>query len=186
MTSEAAVPAPNAVSIALDLGWRFADLYDAAELPGPSARSRGTLPDHLPGLSDMTSHERAVALTAHVAAGLAALGKATGTELPTATSITEALSVRGQARDTVRSVVLGLYVDVRNRLAGGNPTVALAFGLGRTLADTVLLPTPDKADLLVEQFRKWRLGSAFEWLDDLDAWLPPRAGSAVQASLRAW
>jgi hypothetical protein len=186
MTNVAAVPAPNAVGIALDLGWGFAELYDAEELPGPSGRRRRTLPGHLPGLGDMTAHERACALSAYVGAGLTALAKATGAELPTAEPINDALVVTGQEHDTVRSVILDLYIDLRNRLAGGDPAVAVAFGLGRMLADTVLLPTSDKPQILVEQFGKWRLGNAFEWLDDLDASLPPRAGVAVRTSLRAW
>jgi hypothetical protein len=134
----------------------------------------------------MTAHERACALSAYVGAGLTALAKATGAELPTAEPINDALVVTGQEHDTVRSVILDLYIDLRNRLAGGDPAVAVAFGLGRMLADTVLLPTSDKPQILVEQFGKWRLGNAFEWLDDLDASLPPRAGVAVRTSLRAW
>jgi hypothetical protein len=178
--------ARSAVAIAVDLGWRLAELYDAPALLAQVDRERTRVPDHLPGFGEMTPHEKACALSAHVGADLAALKDGTGTDLPTATTIDEALGVSGQNRDAVRSVILDLYTDVRNRLAGGDPAVALAFGLGRMLADTALLPTTEHAELLSEQFEQWRLSNAFEWLDDLDAALPARAASAVGESLRAW
>lgn len=178
--------ARNAVTIAIDLGWRIAELYDAPALPGPSGREHARVPDHLPGFGEMTPHEKTFALNAHVGADLAALKDATGTDLPAATAIDEALGITGQTREAVRSVILGLYTDVRNMLAGGDPAVALAFGLGRMLADTVFLPTTDHPELFREQFRQWRLSNAFEWLDDLDASLPDRAAPAVRESLRAW
>jgi len=185
MTDNGTVTGRSAVSIAIDLGWCFAELYDSKRLPGPSRKKSG-LPEYLPGLGDMTAHEKARALSAHVGADLAALGKATGAELPNASTIDKALAVPRHKRDSVRSVVHDLYIEVRDGLAGGDPAVALGFGLGRMLADTVLLPTTEQPEVLSREFGKWRLGNAFEWLDDLDATLPPRAAAAVEASLRAW
>lgn len=175
-----------AVCVAIDLGWRLAELYDSEELPGPSDRDRTNLPPHLPGFGEMTAHERARSLTAHVDADLTALGTTISVELPTASRIVTALGVPTHKRDDVRSVILGLYADVRDRLAGSDPGVALAFGLGRMLADTVLLPTASTPDILGEQFAKWRLGNAYGWLDDLDDALPLRSGTAVTTSMRQW
>ena len=175
----------SAVSIAIDLGWSFAELYDSERLPGPDGE-RSELPEYLPGLGEMTAHERACAFVAHVGADLAAIGQVTGAELPSTTGIDKALAVPRHNRDSVRSAIHDLYIEVRDGLAGGDPTVALAFGLGRMLADTTLLPTSRFPDVLVREFGKGRLGNAFEWLGDLDAALPPRAAAAVEKSLRAW
>ena len=185
MTDSGTATEQSAVSIAIDLGWCFAELYDAERLPGPSGK-QPDLPEYLPGVGEMTNHEKACALSAHVGADLAALGKATGATLPDVATIDAALMVPKHKRDSVRSAVHALYIKVRDSLAGGDPAVALAFGLGRMLADTTRLPSSKSPDVLMREFGKGRIGNAFEWLGDLDAALPPRAAAAVGASLRAW
>lgn len=185
MTDNGAVAEQIAVSVAIDLGWRFAELYDAERLPGPSGKWPD-LPEYLPGLGEMTAHEKACALSAHLGADLAVLGKATGGKLPDASTIDRALAIPGHKRDSVRSAVHDLYLEVRDGLAGGDPAVALAFGLGRMLADTTLLPSSKSPAVLVREFDKGRISNAFEWLDDLDSALPPRAAAAVEKSLGAW
>ena len=134
----------------------------------------------------MTAHEKACALTARIGADLAVLSRAVSVELPTASTIDAALGMPRHKRDEVRTVVLDLYAEVRDRLAESDPGVALAFGLGRMLADTVLLPTADTPDILDEQYAKWRLGNAFGWLGNLDDALPPRSAMVVFLSLRQW
>jgi hypothetical protein len=177
----------DAARVAVDLGWRLAQLYDSKELPGPSRSAKPKpLPPHLPGFGDMTAHEMAWALAAHVGADLVSLRTVLGAELPTVEDVEAALSVAGQSRDEVRKAVHDLYLSTRDRLAGSNPAAAVGFGLGRMLADTALLPTRDNPGVLVERFKWFRLANAFDWLDDLDTVLPAHSTSAVRASLRAW
>jgi hypothetical protein len=180
--------AQDAVCLAVGLGWRLAELYDSKRLPGPPRSRPGAepLPPHLPGFGDMSPHEKACALAAHVGADLSSLGAALGTQLPGAEGVLAVLSVAGHGRDDVRGAVLALHVGIRDRLAGSSPAAALGFGLGRMLADTVLLPTSGEPGLLGEQFDRYRLANAFAWLDDLDAQLPARSAAAVRASLKAW
>lgn len=179
-------PAQEAVCRAVNLGWRLAELYDSRRLPGPPQNEEPKpLPAHLPGFGEMTAHERACALAAHVGADLVSLGTALNTEMPTIETTRTAL-LAGSGRDEVRRAVHDLYLDVRDRIAGSDPAAARGFGLGRMLADTELLPTTSQPQVLGERFEKWRLGNAFNWLDDLDALLPDRSASAVRASLRAW
>jgi hypothetical protein len=173
--------------LAVDLGWCLAQLYDSKELPGPPQTTRlKPLPPHLPGFGDMTSHEKACALVARTGADLASLRAALGTELPTVAGVTAALSVAGHGRDEVRRAVHDLYLEVRDQLAGSNPAAAVGFGLGRMLADTALLPTSNKPEVLGERFDRYRLANAYAWLDDLDAVLPAHSASAVRASLEVW
>lgn len=60
----------------------MAELYDSRELPGPPTRPEadGELPEHLPGVGEMSEHEKACALAAHVGADLASLRQALGLE----------------------------------------------------------------------------------------------------------
>jgi hypothetical protein len=180
--------AQHAVCLAICLGWRIAELYDSKELPGPPQRhENGELPDHLPGLGEMSKHERACALVAHVSADLAALERALGlAKMPGTEGISCALQEPRHNRDAVREVILGLYIDIRNLLAGNNVSAALGFGLGRMLADTALLPTAGCPEIIAERFEEYRLANAFRWLDDLDASLPPHSAAAVRATLAEW
>jgi hypothetical protein len=181
------IVAQDAVWLAVCLGWRLAELYDSKDLPGPPERQQAEpLPPHLPGLGEMSPHEKACALAAHAGADLASLGAVLGAEMPEAAVILTALGVAGHARDDVREVVLGLYLDIRNRLAGKDVAAARGLGLGRMLADTVLLPASDDPGVLGERFEKYRLANAFAWLGDVDARLPARSGAAVRASLKEW
>jgi hypothetical protein len=134
----------------------------------------------------MTPHEKAYALAAHAGADLVSLRAALGGDMPTAEGVQAALRVVGHRRDDVRKAIHDLYLDVRDRLAGSNPAAAVSLGLGRMLADTTLLPTSGKPEVLGERFDKYRLANAFDWLDDLDAVLPTHSASAVRASLRTW
>ena len=180
-------PTDGVATLAVDLGWRLAQLYDSKELPGPRPPNEAkSLPPHLPGLGEMSPFEKACALAAHVEADLAVLGTALGSEMPSAEPIQTALGLAGHSRDDVRQVVHKLFLAVRDQLAGTSPAAAVAFGLGRMLADTTLLPTSDVPDVLGELFQKYRLSNAFDWLDDLDSALPPDSASAVRVSLRAW
>ena len=135
----------------------------------------------------MSEHERARALAAHVGADLSCLGRALDLRaMPSARPVLEALDVPRHSRDDVRAAVLKLYVEVRDLVAGSNVSVAVAFGLGRMLADTTLLPGADNLDVLAKQFSKHRLANAYRWLDDLDARLPSRSAAVVRATLGEW
>jgi len=178
--------AEDAIPIAICLGWRLAELYDSESIgSADGALSHELLPPHLPGLGEMTANEKACALAAHVSADLTSLAAAVSVRMPRADAV-RALIAGGHAMDDVRRAVLALYVDIRDRLAGSNVAAATGFGLGRMLADTALLPTSDKPQLIVEQFDIHRLENGVGWLDDLDSRLPAHAAAAVRTSLKAW
>jgi len=158
------------VCLAVGLGWLLAELYDSKRLPGPPPEDdERPLPPHLPGIGAMTPYEKACALAAHVGADLARLEAALGLGMPAAKSIQAVLDTPGHTRDDVRREVHDLYLDIRNRLAGTDPAAALAFGLGRMLADTTLLPESTEPQVLAERFERHRIANAHAWLDDLDA-----------------
>jgi hypothetical protein len=183
------VSGEDAVCLAVCVGWRMAELYDSRELPGPPTRPEadGELPGHLPGVGEMSEHERACALAAHVGADLASLRQALGLEnMPSAEPVLEALLVPGHSRDDVRATILDLYIRVRDLVAGSNVSATLGFRLGRMLADTVLLPAAGHPEILVERFEDYPLETAVGWLKDLEASLPARSAAVVRATLKDW
>lgn len=183
------VSGEDAVCLAVCVGWRMAELYDSRELPGPPARPEadGELPEHLPGVGEMSEHEKACALAAHVGADLVSLRQALGLEnMPSAEPVLEALLVPGHSRDDVRATILDLYIRVRDLVAGSNVSATLGFRLGRMLADTVLLPAAGRPEILVERFEAYPLETAVGWLKDLEASLPARSAAVVRATLKDW
>lgn len=182
------VPSDDAVCLAVCVGWRMAELYDAKDLPGPPASDRtGRLPEHLPGLGEMSAHERAAALVAHLAADVASLGRALRIKhMPSAGPVLAVLRSPAHSRDDMRASVLDLYLQVRNTVAGSNASAAVALGLGRMLADTTLLPVAGDSQTLREQFGEYRLANAYGWLDDLGVRLPARSAAVVRATLAQW
>ena len=59
-------------------------------------------------------------------------------DMPTVAPAQEKLQTAGHCRDDARTLLLDLYLKVRDLIAGSD--VSTAFGLGRMLADTTLLP----------------------------------------------
>jgi hypothetical protein len=164
--------AEDAIPIAICLGWRLAELYDSETIGNADrAVSPALLPAHLPGLGEMTANEKACALAAHVSADLTSLANAVSVQMPE-TDTLRALIDGAHTTDGVRRAVLALYLDTRDRLAGSNVAAATGFGLGRMLADTVLLPTSDKPQLIVEQFENTGSSSALAGLTIWTAGFP--------------
>jgi hypothetical protein len=126
-----------AVTAALVLGWRLAELYDRDALPPPATQIADTqVPQHLPGASEMNDHEHALVLLGQASAALTSLKTLLGIDLPGLDGIRAALDQPGHHRDDVRREILGAYTDNRNALLGAAPMAATSYGLGRLLADT--------------------------------------------------
>jgi hypothetical protein len=176
-----------AVSAAFALGWRLAELYDRDSLPSPSRPAdEMALPAHLPGVSQMGSHERAVVILEQARAALAILTVTLQIDLPGLDEIRATLDRAGHDRDDVRRAILAAYSGIRDRLLGAASLPAIGFGLGRLLADTIYLPRGGQPDTFLAVFGNYRLATACSWLDDLSAAFPRHAAAAVRASLRAW
>lgn len=187
-TGAAGPEAPDAaVGDALIFGWRMAELYDHDDLPVPRlADANVPVPRHLPGASEMNEYEKARVIVDQARAASRSVAATLGVDLPTLDRVVATLERPGHHVDEVRREILTAYVQTRDRIAGVAPLVATSCGLGRMLADTALLPRTGHPELLEERFDPYRLLSAYRWLDDLSAALPPNAAGAVKASLSAW
>lgn len=187
LTIFAAPAGQAAVSAAFALGWRLAELYDRDALPSPGRPAdEMALPAHLPGVSQMGSHERAVVILEQARAALAILTTTLHIDLPGLGEIRATLDQPGHDRDDVRRAILAAYCGIRDPLLGAASLPAISFGLGRLLADTIYLPRGGQPDTFLAVFGNYRLATACSWLDDLSAAFPRHAAAAVQASLRAW
>ncbi|HTX85208.1 MAG TPA: hypothetical protein VME44_23740 [Streptosporangiaceae bacterium] len=177
----------EAVAAAFALGWRLAELYVRDLVPAPgSAAGDAPLPDHLPGVSQMSHHEQAVVVLEKAGAALAAVEAVLGTALPGLGAVRAALDRPGHHRDDVRRAIMAAYLDIRDPLLGAAPLAAVSYGLGRLLADTIYLPRSHQPDTFTGQFGKYRLATGCSWLDDLSTAFPHRAAAAVRTSLQKW
>jgi hypothetical protein len=61
-----------------------------------------------------------------------------------------------------------------------------AYGLGRALAETALLPDARNPQTFQRLFARYRLANLLSWLADLKSVFPPHAAEAVRGSLQAW
>jgi len=175
------------VSVAFILGWRLAELYDLDTIPARSSTTTpAPTPDHLPGASEMTEHDRARVLVDQADNAMLSLTDFLGDRSPTLDNVRQVMGQPGPLRDLVRAEVAPLYTDLQARLAASATRLATALGLGRMLADTIWLPRSDQPGLYLERFAAYRLSNAYGWLDDLDEAFPRRAAAAVVASLTAW
>lgn len=175
------------IAAAFVLGWRLAELYDRDTLPPPASPAPSIpVPQHLPGSSEMTDHERSKVLLAQAGSALTTLGTVLGIDLPGLAAIRTALDRPDHHRDDVRREIAIAYLEIRCSLLGAAPSAATSYGLGRLLADTTWLPRSGRPDLFLERFDVYRLANAYGWLDDLAADFPRRAAAAVRASLQAW
>jgi hypothetical protein len=90
----------------------------------------------------------------------------------------------------VRADIAQLHTDALCQLTVADFRLGKAYGLGRALAETVLLPSaapPEcRATTFKEKFSAGRLGNVHRWLADLKTVLPDHSSFAVSASLVAW
>ena len=163
----------------------MAELYNspvpAANGSPPSAP--GDPPAHLPGLS----HLHAVTIVnLHLDQVDAGLTKLLGHSLNQMTAARDALT---NDRGTFRARIFDLHTAVLTALTVDDFRLGKAYGLGRALAETALLPVASEQDrptVFTEKFRLDRLGSIFRWLADLKTALPDHAAYAVSTTLHDW
>jgi hypothetical protein len=151
-------PDPGVVE-ALALGWHVAEMYHFERMPVGSPET-----DRLPGIGSLDSRDRKDLLEKQLDSGIGKLG------LP----VKAAQSVL----DLHKSLLMNLTVK--------DATQGNAYGLGRALAETVLLPEPKARETFESIFNGYRIETIKGWLGRLDASLPKYAAAAVRLNLVAW
>lgn len=180
------------MSAAFALGWQMAGLYRDPHLHRARQRSE---PVDLPGYSDLTASERTEIGLDQIEAGInrlwLAIGAA-GLERPDTAAVAAAFDAAGGRSGSIRDLrwaVVGLHVELMEKLLAADFRLGKAYGLGRALADTGTPPATEGAsprEAFERALGHWRLESVRQWLADLDSTLPPHAAKAVRASIDSW
>lgn len=175
-----------AVTMAIEFGWRLAQLYEEvlASARRGLPKEPEAPPPHLPGLGARDDFERAMELVQRIDLACQRLG--IDSAGPLIASLRSVVQEDGHSLNAVRQCVLDLYAACEDHLTTYPPRVATALGLGRLLADTCWLPHSSDPSSFKERFDYWRIGNAYRWLEALDSSLPVGASSAVRHSLVWW
>jgi hypothetical protein len=106
------------------------------------------------------------------------------------TALENQLDSKPPRPDQMRLAIAELHSAALAALTVEDFRLGKAYGLGRALAETVLLPSdgpPEQQPARYrEAFRAGRLGTLYEWTADLKTALPDHASYAVSWSLSQW
>jgi len=84
------------------------------------------------------------------------------------------------------AAVARLHRQLLVALTAADFRLGKAYGLGRALAETALLPDAKQPATFQRAFARYRLANLLDWLADLKSAFPPHAAEAVRGSLQAW
>lgn len=167
------------VTIAFSLGWHIAELYHFQRLPGETAAGGS---DSLPGIGRLSRSVRAQLLAMQIEVEAGNLGQK-DLEIPEVTQQLEREQIDVTA---LKEVVQALHERLLKILTATDPGLGKAYGLGRALAQTMLVPSTDMPSSFFHEFDKYRVAVLQADLADLKAALPSYSADAVQSTLGAW
>lgn len=190
------------VQQAFALGWHVAELYHFDQQRHDSIASDAL---SLPGIGDLSETDRKGILTRQIAHDLKVVWSEAAIppeapELEKAIAAAGALTVPG----ALKEAILEIHTDLLSGLTVANFRLGKAYGLGRALAETSILPIaaaqgriPTKGDgidelgsaflsELLRQFRGGRVDTVQGWLHDLRDCFPLYAADAVATTMGGW
>ena len=188
----AAVPRSESwgVCAAVALGWQVAQLFHAPVHRGPAADPpRG---DHLPGRAEFPGASQSTWLGEQIQSQAQALLQQPARVVREALSDVRALLADpGRDREATLDAIFALHCRLLEALTVEDFRLGKAYGLGRAMAETAMLPADATTDELREQqFRSvldaGRLITIKDWLADLKTLLPDHTAYAVSRSLHDW
>jgi hypothetical protein len=178
------------VCAAVALGWQVAQLYHSPVHRGPAADPARD--GHLPGRSDFPGASQSTWLGEQIQSQAQALLKRPARVVLAALSdVLTSLTDPGRSRDATLQAVFTLHCRLLEALTAADFRLGKAYGLGRAIAETALLPADAVTDEQREQqFRSMletgRLITIKDWLADLKTLLPHHTAYAVSRSLHDW
>jgi hypothetical protein len=190
MTGPVAPASGNArVCAAVSLGWEMAKLYHSpvhAGAAGDPARS-----GRLPGISGFPGATRSKWLAEQIDANVTSLlPMPPGAVMDALGTVIGLLGDDQRDRDETLDAVFTLHCRLLESLTVADFRLGKAYGLGRALAETTLVPAAAEADDLAAAFGELlaagRLATIKDWLVELKTMLPDHAAYAVAAGLSDW
>jgi hypothetical protein len=184
------VHAHSGICRAVALGWQVAQLFHSPVHRGPACDpERG---DHLPGRSDFPGASQSTWLGEQIQSQLGLLLAEPPPVLAEAMSdVLALLTDADRGRDATLDAVFTLHCRVLEALTVADFLLGKAYGLGRAIAETTMLPANAvTSDQRREQFRGMfdagRLITINDWLADLKTLLPDHTAYAVSRGLHDW
>lgn len=177
------------VCAAVTLGWEVAQLFHSPVHLGPVEDPGRT--DRLPGRSDFSAATQSKWLAEQIGATSADLLVSQPQELHDALSaVLVNLDKTRRDRDATLDSVFELHCRLLEALTVVDFRLGEAYGLGRALAETALVPVAAADDEAEAKFRELlgagRVGTIKDWLIELKTMLPDHAAYAVSSALDDW
>ena len=178
--------ARDAVVASFVLGWHVAELFHA-NVPGTVQRRSAGL-DRLTGIGELDPLSRARLLLAQVRVDLVTAWRfgGSGQEPPDIGPVQVLLGADVRQPGQLRAAVAELHRQLLLALTAADFRLGKAYGLGRALAETALVPDAKDPETFRRTFARFRLDNLLGWLADLSSAFPPHAAEAVRGSLQAW
>jgi hypothetical protein len=179
------------VCAAVALGWQVAQLFHLPVHRGPvTDPPRG---DHLPGRSEFPGASQSLWLGEQIQAQAQVLlgPPPPPVVLGALAGVRAVLADPGRAPDATLDAVFTLHCRLLEALTVADFRLGKAYGLGRAVAETALLPAAaaggaDRVHQFRSLLRSGRLMTIQDWLADLKTLLPSHAAYAVSRSLADW
>lgn len=178
--------ADEGVVSAFVLGWHMAELFHS-KVPG-SVRRRQVSLEKLAGIGELDPLSQARLLLAQVEVDLRRVWRLIDRDhrQPDPGPVQSLLEADARAPGQLPAAVAGLHRAMLVALTAADFRLGKAYGLGRALAETALLPDARNPQTFQRQFDRYRLANLLEWLADLKSLFPPHAAEAVRGSLPLW
>jgi hypothetical protein len=164
----------------------MAELFHA-NVPRSVQRQQAS-PEKLAGIGDLDPLSQARLLLAQVQADLQRawqFGDA-GQQPPDPSPVQSLLEAEARPPGQLQAAVAKLHRQLLVALTAADFRLGKAYGLGRALAETALLPDAKSQETFQRAFARFRLANLLGWLADLKSAFPPHAAEAVRGSLQAW
>jgi hypothetical protein len=176
----------DAVVASFVLGWHVAELFHA-NVPGTVQRRPGSV-DRLTGIGELDPLSRARLLLTQVRVDLATAWRfgRSGQDPPDTGPVQALLEADMRQPGQLRAAVAELHRQLLMALTAADFRLGKAYGLGRALAQTALVPDAQHPETFRRIFARFRLDNLLGWLADLRSAFPPHAAEAVSGSLQAW
>lgn len=177
------------VCAAVALGWQMATLYHSPVRRGPVCDPpRGK---RLPGHSDFSPATRSMWLGEQIAATTAYLLPAPPPDLHEALgAVTASLAAEDRSRQATREHLFVLHCRLLEALTVADFRLSKAYGLGRAVAETALVPAAADTGQADGAFRDLlgtgRVALVKNWLVELKSMLPSHTAYAVSRGLDEW
>jgi hypothetical protein len=178
------------VCAAVALGWQVAQLFHSPVHQGPV--SDPPREEQLPGRSEFPPASRSMWLSEQIQVlAVALLTSPPPVVLDALADVRRLLADPDRDRDTTLDAIFTLHCRLLEALTVADFRLGKAYGLGRAIAETALLPVAavsdeDRRQRFQDLLGRGRLTTIHNWLTDLKTLLPSHTAYAVSRSLQDW